>query len=422
MKTACRTCDNSGHAMPPVPRGDTIEKPGPCACRKGSPNAPRASVIIPLYNKRPWIRDCLSSVVRNRQSARLECILVDDGSTDGSLGAVRDILDGNPWIRVLTQPNAGVSAARNHAIREARSDHLLFLDADDVWDDDHARTILETWDAFPDARLVFSTPRFLVDGVPQEGMVLHGLPGCRGPVLNWLETRILGDTILNTSTLALHRSVWEECGGFREDMRVGEDIVMWSEAWIRGPVVWTGRSTGTRDLHTGSNLTFSAGQGGGVSSEDVWCDVMQGWAARRLPDCSEHGRNLWNTAWRNYLHICEKYGATPATDRPPAHPHDGLGWNAPPRTHPKREKPITRPADILVEARSMADRLDAWDIGDDDKSTTARLLRSLCARIESLEASRNNAMSVDPAVGLFRSVRRIRACTGGGGDATPDHP
>ena len=98
-------------------------------------NEPLVSVIIPVYNGEDYILRAAESVLRQPCAGRIELLLVDDGSTDGS-GAICDrIASGGAAaaVRVFHQENGGVSAARNLGIREARGAYLGFLDADDWW-------------------------------------------------------------------------------------------------------------------------------------------------------------------------------------------------------------------------------------------------------------------------------------------------
>lgn len=89
------------------------------------------SFIIPVYNCKAYLRDCVESI-RAVQVPWYEILLIDDGSTDGS-GALCDTLAAQfPEIRVIHQPNAGASAARNRGIREAQGKYILFVDADDT--------------------------------------------------------------------------------------------------------------------------------------------------------------------------------------------------------------------------------------------------------------------------------------------------
>jgi len=94
------------------------------------PLPPRVSVVVPLYNKAEWIGRCLNSIAGQTFSA-FEAIVVDDGSTDGGGEIVRGYRDSR--FRLIQQANAGPGAARNHGVREAHSEYVAFLDADDTW-------------------------------------------------------------------------------------------------------------------------------------------------------------------------------------------------------------------------------------------------------------------------------------------------
>ena len=91
---------------------------------------PLVSVIIPSYNYLRYIDKCLESVF-NQDYPNIEVIVVDDGSTDGSLEYLQSLT--NP-IKILQQRNQGVSIARNIGLFESRGEFIAFLDADDFWD------------------------------------------------------------------------------------------------------------------------------------------------------------------------------------------------------------------------------------------------------------------------------------------------
>ena len=95
---------------------------------------PSVSVIIPVYNCAPYLRQCLDSVAAQTERS-WEIIAVDDGSTDDSVAILREYeekLDGK--MRVVEQENAGPARARNRAIGMAQGKYLAFLDADDFLD------------------------------------------------------------------------------------------------------------------------------------------------------------------------------------------------------------------------------------------------------------------------------------------------
>lgn len=92
------------------------------------------SVVIPLYNKEKQIKRTLQSVL-TQTFQDFEIVIVNDGSTDNSVIEVEKLKD--PRIRLVHQKNAGVSAARNKGIEEAKYELIAFLDADDEWQSEY---------------------------------------------------------------------------------------------------------------------------------------------------------------------------------------------------------------------------------------------------------------------------------------------
>jgi glycosyltransferase involved in cell wall biosynthesis len=109
------------------------------------------SIIVPLYNKAPYVKLTLESVLA-QTLADFEVIVIDDGSSDGSGDIVAAFSD--PRVILVRQPNAGVSAARNHGIRLARGEWVAFLDADDWLDPQYLATQWATASKHPNVSVV----------------------------------------------------------------------------------------------------------------------------------------------------------------------------------------------------------------------------------------------------------------------------
>lgn len=90
------------------------------------------SVIIPCYNDERYIGQCLDSVVhQERANELLEVVVINDGSTDGSSDIIKSYCERYPYVRMITQKNAGLSAARNRGLQETSGEYIYFLDSDD---------------------------------------------------------------------------------------------------------------------------------------------------------------------------------------------------------------------------------------------------------------------------------------------------
>jgi glycosyltransferase involved in cell wall biosynthesis len=94
---------------------------------------PRFSIIVPLYNAEKYLHRCLASI-KVQTFADFECVLVDDGSTDGSFSICETFANNDGRFRLFRQENSGVSAARQKGISEAHGTYSLHVDSDDTID------------------------------------------------------------------------------------------------------------------------------------------------------------------------------------------------------------------------------------------------------------------------------------------------
>lgn len=193
--------------------------------------SPLVSIVVPVYNKARYLRRSVESVLA-QSCADLELILVDDGSTDGSLDAARQFTD--PRVRVLTQPNAGPGAARNSGIREARAPWIALLDADDAWDPAFLAEMLRLAADFPGCGMYCAPYVFIEPGG------VHVLPKwvdvpARGVLASYFRSAALGDLIGTSTSVLVPRAVFDAVGGFPTEKH-GEDQDTWTRIALAYPV------------------------------------------------------------------------------------------------------------------------------------------------------------------------------------------
>lgn len=102
----------------------------------------KVSIIVPVYNKEEYIGDCLTNLVKQTLD-EIEIICVNDGSKDRSLEIINDYIKKDPRIKVISQENGGLSAARNTGIDHVRTPFVMFCDADDIFSENMCEKMLK---------------------------------------------------------------------------------------------------------------------------------------------------------------------------------------------------------------------------------------------------------------------------------------
>lgn len=193
------------------------------------------SIVIPLYNKRETIARALRSVL-GQTVQDFEVVVVDDGSTDGSADIVLSFAE--PRIRIITQPNSGVSAARNRGIREASSEMIAFLDADDEWLPNFLESILSLRSKFPECG-IYATSYFLqgVGGQRRE-RVLNGVGDSTVQIVldDYFLTAAQSNSPVWSSAVAVRKDDLSAVGCFPVGIKSGEDLLTWSRLAARKQV------------------------------------------------------------------------------------------------------------------------------------------------------------------------------------------
>lgn len=224
------------------------------------------SVIIPLYNKAPYIRKALESVLAQTYT-NYELIIVDDGSTDGSFTIAKQFIDERLKIKgtedevkgyrfkvkgkensgaetngyklspinykLIRQANSGVSAARNNGVAQAHGDYLAFLDADDWWEPTYLERMAQLITDYPDAGLYACNYVYYKPG--KTHVALNIPTGYINYAKAYYESNAMS---VWTGAAIIPRKVYDNVGGFRENLWMAEDFDLWIRIALNNKVVF----------------------------------------------------------------------------------------------------------------------------------------------------------------------------------------
>jgi len=204
------------------------------------------SVILPLYNKAPYIEKALLSVLQ--QTYRdVEIIVVDDGSTDNGTEIVKKIFSADylaahqlqlplKGFQFISQPNQGVSTARNNGAKAAQENYLAFLDADDEWHPDYLAKMKQLIEQFPDAGLWASSYYIVKNG--RTRLATIGVEkNFRQGIINYFQVyaRTLCMPVW-TGAAIVPKEIFEKEHGFKPQLKLGEDFDLWVRIAMKYPV------------------------------------------------------------------------------------------------------------------------------------------------------------------------------------------
>lgn len=194
------------------------------------------TVIVPLYNKAPYIERTLNSIV-NQTFHDFELIVIDDGSSDGSEQiAAQFLYPYASYSKVIHQTNSGVAAARNKGVSIANGQYLAFLDADDWWESDFLENLAQLIERYPKAAMLGTGFYIIKNGKKKVAPI--GVPKeFESGYINYCQT--YAKTLcmpISSSSVAVRKDAFIAVGQFRMGITLGEDFDLWIRLALKYPV------------------------------------------------------------------------------------------------------------------------------------------------------------------------------------------
>lgn len=194
------------------------------------------SVIIPVWNRRELLLRAIKSVAVQSYPVS-ECIIVDDGSTDGTLNRAREYVSTleqytHMSVQFLRIPHCGMAGkVRNYGIRHAKGHWIALLDSDDEWLPDK---LMKQVCRIEETRSLWCHTR--------ERWIRNTTEISQRKQRHVREGDVFKDSlrkcIIGPSTVLLHKQLFEECGFFREDLEIAEDYELWLRISNRYPICY----------------------------------------------------------------------------------------------------------------------------------------------------------------------------------------
>lgn len=213
----------------------------------------KLSIVIPAYNASRFLAATVESVLAQRIDD-WEMIIVDDGSTDETVSIAQRYVSQDGRIRLVQQKNAGPSAARNRGFMESSpsSEAVIFLDSDDVWEDDALEILTTVLSRNPNAPAGYGLARYInsAGDFVQRGALekfqrqRYAVTATSFTLLpldqpTGFEVEALTDRIVTPGTALIRRAVLEKTGLFDTKIRMFEDWDLWLRVCQYGGIAFT---------------------------------------------------------------------------------------------------------------------------------------------------------------------------------------
>ncbi|MCP4714886.1 MAG: glycosyltransferase [Deltaproteobacteria bacterium] len=179
--------------------------------------APLISVIIPTYNRASVVCNAVEAVLQQTY-AKIELIVVDDGSTDDTVSRLQAY---STHLKTISTTHAGPSSARNCGIKIARGDYIAFLDSDDLWLPGKLEKQLRYMQSLPNGLVCQTEETWIRNGRRVNPRKKHKKQS------GWIYKACLPLCIVSPSAVMIHKSVFEKVGLFDETLLACEDYDLW---------------------------------------------------------------------------------------------------------------------------------------------------------------------------------------------------
>lgn len=196
------------------------------------------SVVIPLFNKAPYIARAIKSVL-NQTIQNFEIVVVDDNSSDDGPTIVKNFNDSR--ITFIAQEHRGVSYTRNHGVNQAKNDFIAFLDADDEWMPNQLEILFRLKERFPYAGIYTSSYQIRLKSGKLVKAQYRAIPKApfEGLLPNYFEAATRGEDPVAVSVAAISKELFFKTGGFPVDEAKGEDVDLWAKIALQNPVAFS---------------------------------------------------------------------------------------------------------------------------------------------------------------------------------------
>ena len=191
------------------------------------------SVIIPTHNREEFLKEAIQSVLDQDgfdfggRNSDCELLVVDDGSTDDTRGVVESF---EAPVVYHYQDHQGVSAARNFGLRKTRGEFVAFLDSDDLWKKNKLGVQMSLMKSMPQIMVCYTEEVWIRRGTVVNPRKKHQ------KYSGWIFDKVLSICLLSLSSALFRRTVFEEVGGFDEDLPACEDYDLGLRVAHRYPI------------------------------------------------------------------------------------------------------------------------------------------------------------------------------------------